>query len=117
MSAKITWRGVPQMSANCLTYADRVRAAVRAVADYFAPVMERYAKQNAPWTDRTSNARQSLYTMVEELSQDAVVLYLSHGVNYGVFLEVRWNGRYATIWPTIQAHLDAITKMLKGIFS
>lgn len=118
MAAKgrVVWRGAVEMGQNCTVYGDRVLAAVQAVADYFAPVFESYAKQNAPWTDRTGNARQALYAEVEQLSKDAVALYLAHGMAYGQYLEARWGGRYAIIWPTIQAHLQAISQMLQGIF-
>lgn len=97
-------------------YMARVRVAIRRVAEYYAPILESYAKTNAPWTDRTANARQSLHTFVEELSRNAVALYLSHGMNYGIHLETRYAGKYAIIWPTIAAHLPAIRQMLQRIF-
>lgn len=111
------WQGEQVMLNNCNVYADKVVQAARAVADYFAPVMVQYAKQNASWVDRTANARQTLHSWVEELANDVVALYLSHGVYYGIFLEAKWAGRYAIIWPTIQQHLEQITQMLQGIFS
>ena len=114
--ARVVWRGKVEMGQNCVLYGQKVIEAVRRVAAYFAPVMETYAKQHAPWTDRTGNARQSLNAWTEQLSQDVVALYLSHGVYYGVYLEYKYAGRYAIIWPTIQAHLDAIMQMLRGIF-
>jgi hypothetical protein len=116
MAGSVQWRGAVEMGNNCTIYGNKVIEAVRQVAEYFAPVFETYAKQNAPWTDRTGNARQSLHAWTEQLSKDAVALYLSHGVFYGQFLEYKYSGRYAIIWPTIQAHLDAIMRMLRGIF-
>jgi len=97
-------------------YMARVSVAIRRVAEYYAPILENYAKTNAPWTDRTANARQSLHTFVEELSRNVVALYLSHGMNYGIHLETRYAGRYAIIWPTIEAHLPVIRRTLQGIF-
>lgn len=116
MSASIEWTGVDNMVAQMTVYTNKVQTACRQVADYFAPVVETYAKQNAPWTDRTGNARQSLHAWVEELAKDTVYLYLSHGVEYGKWLEVANAGKYSIIYPTLQAHFQAISDMLKGIF-
>ena len=113
----IRWEGVDTMLNNLESYERRVRFAVRQVALFWAARLESYAKENAPWTDRTANARQSLHTWVEDLSQDTVRLYLSHGVNYGIYLEVRWAARFAIIWPSIQRHLPEIRQMLQEIFS
>jgi len=116
-SSSIQWRGTVDMGRNCTIYGNKVIEAVNQVAAYFAPVLETYARKNAPWTDRTSNARTGLHTWVEELSKDIVVLYLSHSVYYGIFLETRAAGRWSAVWPAIQAHLPKITAMLKSIFS
>ena len=113
---QIQWSGDREVSARMLEYQRRVEDVINRVALYWAAVFEAYAKENAPWTDRTANARQSLWTTVEALSQDTVALYLSHGVEYGVHLESRYAGRYAIIWPTIEAHLSQIGQMLQGIF-
>lgn len=112
---KVNFTGVPQMMGRMQTYQGRVLFAVEQVANYFAVVFEQQAKQNAPWQDRTANARQNLHAWVE-VASEIVTLYLSHGVDYGLYLEVGFAGRYAVIMPTIEAHLDAIRKMLQGIF-
>jgi hypothetical protein len=57
-------------------------------------------KQNAVWTDRTSNARQTLWAEAFDFS-DVVVLAFGHGVSYGTFLELANQGRYAIITPAI----------------
>ncbi len=116
MPARIEWSGDDVVRANMAAYGQRVQAAKLAVANYWAPVLEAYAKENAPWTDRTGNARQALHSFVRELSSDTVALYLSHGMSYGVFLELRWAGRYAVILPTLQQHYGAVAQMLRDIF-
>lgn len=114
--ATLTWQGSRQMLERIDEYGRRVHQAIRAVADYFAPVIETYAKENAIWTDRTANARQNLHGWVEELSKTVVSIWLSHGVEYGLWLEVAHQGRYQIIWPALQAHLEPIRQMLEGIF-
>lgn len=72
-----------------------------------AAAMEEWAKQNAPWTDRTGNARKGLYgfaggTHGGEEGKGAYYAGVSHGddIDYGIWLEVRWNGRYSIIDKT-----------------
>jgi len=115
-----TWDGTDkQMLDDLMLWGQKVMEAIRAVAEYFAPVIEAYAKQNASWTDRTGNARQGLHGYVEDFSSDVVALYLSYGagIDYSIYLELAHNGRYAIIIPTFEAHYAEIEKMLKGIFA
>lgn len=116
MTAKMEWSGVDDMIRRMQEYANKVQFALVQVANYWKAVFEAYAKENASWTDRTGNARQTLHGWVNELSNDTVELYLSHGVDYGLFLETKYAGKYSIVWPTIEAHLEAVRKMLQGIF-
>jgi len=93
-----------------------VRAAIGVLAVYFGVKMEIYAKQNAPWTDRTGNARQTLFSLVE-LTPGEAVLYLSHGVSYGKWLELCNQGRYAIIMPAMQVHYRELAGALQGLFA
>lgn len=116
-TVRIEWDGLDELGNAIVDYGERILEALRQVADYFEPVMEDYAKNNAPWTDRTGNARQMLNAFVEELSTEVVAIYLAHGMDYGKYLELRFQGRYAIIWPTIEAHLNPIREMLQEVFS
>lgn len=60
-----------------------------------------YAKDNAPWADRTGDARNGLDVEVDE-EDDVVYLTLFHTVDYGLWLEVIQSGRFATIMPTLE---------------
>ena len=95
-------------------YEKRVMAAIAALAKYFEPVLESHAKEHAPWTDRTGNARQSLFS-VSELAEDVVTLYLSHGMEYGKWLELCHSGKYSIIMKTLQAHYGDIKAALDGL--
>ena len=53
--------------------------------------LEEYAKLNAPWSDRTSHARQSLHGGVDT-DGSQFVLYLSQRVDYGIWLELAHAG-------------------------
>lgn len=56
---------------------------------------------NAPWHDNTGNARAGLNTVHEKEPMVEHRLVLYHSVNYGIWLEVRFSGRYAIIGPTM----------------
>lgn len=112
----VQWQGREDINRNLMLYTAKVREALLNLAQYFAARMEEYAKTNAPWQDRTANARQSLYAHAFTMAEEAVVIRLGHGVNYGIFLETRWAGKYSVLWPTIQAHLPQIRRMLDEIF-
>jgi hypothetical protein len=67
----------------------------------FARQVEAYAKEHAPWDDRTGDARAGLTAKGEQrLVYYAITLY--HTVSYGIWLEVRWDGKYAIIVPTLE---------------
>lgn len=83
-------------------YAAALTPAVTQVMRDFIDEIENYAKSNAVWEDRTGDARDGLTASVEE-DPVAPKLYLYHTVSYGVWLEVRFNGKYAIIMPTIEA--------------
>jgi hypothetical protein len=116
MKGTVKWNGERAVVARMAVYEKKVLEAVRGVADYFAPILEAYAKDHAPWTDETGNARQGLHGFVQELAKDVVAVYLAHGMDYGIHLERRWAGKYAIILPTLQAHYGEVAKMLQGIF-
>lgn len=105
-----------EIQRGLLEYERRVNSALMQLAEYLARIFEQEAKREAPWTDRTGNARQRLHAFTRAISQDVVEVWLSHGVEYGVYLETRFQGRYAIIWPTIEAHLAEIDRMLRAIF-
>lgn len=116
MSTQVQWSGLNDMLARLDEYGRRVNEALHQLALYFAPIVETEAKQNAPWTDRTGNARQGLHGFVEDLSASIVAIVLSHGVYYGVFLELKNQGRYAVIMPTLERHYQPVKDALDGIF-
>ncbi len=118
MSGRVDWGGTDKIVArNMGLYGQRAKNAAKSVANYWAPIVEAYAKENANWTDQTANARQTLHAFVDDAANDAVAIYLSHGMDYGLWLEIANSGKYAIILPALEAHYDPIIKMLREIFS
>lgn len=67
----------------------------------FARQVEDYARANAPWEDRTGDARHGL-TAQGEQRLVTYTITLFHTAEYGLWLEVRWDGKYAIILPTLE---------------
>lgn len=78
----------------------KTRAALGLYADTVAKKMEAHAKSNKPWVDRTGRAKQSLNSSWKWVG-DVARVELSHGVYYGIYLELCNEKRYAIIKPTI----------------
>lgn len=78
------------------------QVAIRMFAQEGAKKFENYAKMNRPWIDRTGHARQRLKGWAE-IFKDKVRIYIGHGVDYGVYLELCHEKRYAILQPTLNA--------------
>jgi hypothetical protein len=76
-----------------------VDAAVDLAFDTYEPIAETWMRDNAKWTDRTTNARNGLFAkhISDPMVEHQLVLY--HTMPYGLWLEVRWSGKYAIIGP------------------
>lgn len=109
------WDGDDEMLKRIQQYGDAVEGVAMEVAQYFAPQIEAAAKQDAAWTDRTGNARQGLFTTIRKNGK-SVSLYLSHAMDYGMWLELRHHGRYAIIMRTLSSFYPKIQRMFKGTF-
>lgn len=101
--AGLRWQVHPAQAwpALALTYQQRIEAGIVAIAQRWAPEIENYMKSQAPWTDRTGNARQGLHTEVHHVVGSMVEIVLAHGVHYGIWLEIRHGGAYAIVNPAL----------------
>ena len=82
------------------TMGTRADAAVRVFAEQGATKLRSYAQSNAPWTDRTGSARQRLNAYVSATA-NGYRITLAHGVEYGIWLELAHEKRFAIIPQTI----------------
>lgn len=55
-------------------------------------------QREAPWTDRTGEARKSLFAEAEE-TDGVVTISMGYGVEYGEYLERSHFGKFAVINP------------------
>jgi hypothetical protein len=78
-------------------------------------------KTKAPWTDRTTNARNGLHAGTDHTGSGAIgftthTITFAHGVDYGIWLEVANNGQYQIIMPTVVQVGGEIMKALDDMF-
>lgn len=102
MVAKIvaTFNGTQELQNQMANFDKKMMRVIVGQGLRIEPEMTAYAKKNAPWTDRTGNARAGLHT-AHSIGSNYFELVVAHSVPYGIWLEVRWSGKYAIIGPTI----------------
>lgn len=114
----ITWN--PSLE----SLADNVRGLKELIAkgmdnrgNYWSVELEGEAKQTAPWTDQTGNARKGL-TGRYEVQGNSLTIYLFHTVEYGPFLEMGTGKMrpFPVILPTMQRNYGKIMKDFSKIF-
>lgn len=74
-------------------------------------------KVNRPWTDRTGMAKALLNAKVSQPDNHTVRITLSHGVEYGIWLELAHGKNYAIIAPTIRDEGPRIVSDLNNLMS
>ena len=93
------------------TIGNRISFAVTSAA----AEMEGYAKQNAPWTDRTGNARRTLDGFVAQADEDNILIGVAGHMPYSPKLELFYGGRYAILMPTVDTYIPVImSKVVKA---
>lgn len=103
----------PQMAAK---YTQAIFQSGRRIAHEQAAEMQAYARSNAKWQDRTGAARAGLTATVEETGPIGTIV-LSHGVSYGIWLEIRFGGRDAIIAPTIDLFGGKVMRSLQNMIN
>ena len=99
---------------NLKAYEDKMRSALYILADTGAKMMEAWAKENANWVDRTSNARQGLKGSAY-WDKDTIIVVLSHSVDYGVWLELANQRKYAILQQSILSKKDELINNYKKL--
>jgi hypothetical protein len=142
MTTGIVWKVPPStLAVNIRKYQRDLETALAATCVYHGQKMQGSARRNAPWTDRTGNARSGLFFVFEasgmptvygEVTQQSanlnqrgaqfdtaadgtLVIWLSHTMYYGVYLELANGGKYAVILSTLLSHLPGLEASLKKL--
>lgn len=94
----------------------RANVALMALADTGAKQMEGYAKEHRPWTDRSGRARQGL-TGYTDTETEKIYIYLAQTVDYGLWLELANEKKYAVIDPTLKAKSPEIISSCQNLLN
>lgn len=90
------------LTTNMSSVPKKLERLIVAAVEYHATRGEAYMRINAKWKDRTSNARNSLNTSTIHSGSSHSIVF-AHGMPYGIWLEVRFAGRYAIIGRSVNA--------------
>ena len=90
--------------------------AVGMLCETAAKNLEGDAKEQAKWTDRTGTARQRLQGYTYRTSTGWRIV-LAHGVDYGIWLELANEKRFAIVGPLIDLASPYILKDFENLMS
>lgn len=108
--------GYDTLTPGIHSFGPKLFATISTFVEYQAPNVQDYAREHAPWTDRTGNARGGLFARAENKPpQFSIILY--HTVPYGIWLEVAHDRQYRIIEPTIQAEGKRIMAALNKLIA
>lgn len=107
--------GSRKVNKNLDGHINRLIAASVALGQDWAGNLEKEMKQDAPWQDRTGNARKGLKGS-SAMDDDNITITVGHSVDYGVYLELADDGKYAILKPTADKNRDAIYKSYERLW-
>ena len=93
----------------------RFQTSILILCEVAAAKMEEYAKDEAIWIDRTSNARQKLIGQAYYVTMDQVQIALSHQMDYGIWLELAHGRDYAILETAIEENIDELLNSIKRL--
>lgn len=98
----VQWHGLEASGAYLAGMAQEITGgATQALIEQLAEQAEDRMKLQAPWEDRTGEAREGL-TAVVDSDADTYRIHLGHTAEHGIFLETMQGGRFQIIQPTIR---------------
>lgn len=106
----------------------KLQRALYGVCRYWDGPIERYMKTEAPWRDRTANARNGLFATAQRLGKTSFAILLGHSVTYGIYLELPHThrredgseytiGPYPIVRPTMEKYAPKVLKTLTKILN
>jgi len=98
-----------QFNAKLNAYKVKKNLVARMAMDYETDKLTETMRDKAPWTDRTGMARSSIHKE-NHFDGDEISVSMGIGVDYGKYLEVYHEKRFATIMPTLLKNRGLILK-------
>jgi hypothetical protein len=97
--------------------ADAIERDIVALVERMLDPAQAWMQANAPWTDRTGQARANLYTDLEHAARQSVGMLLAHGptISYSVYLETMQMGRFAILAPAVDWWAPVLFREVQAI--
>lgn len=106
--AVVKWIISPEATAQSVElYMERVETRLLLEMQRVAQDIEAWAKSNHPWNNITGAAEAGLNCRAE-FTGAGVKITLAHGVDYGIWLEVKFAGKWGVIEKAMSAHYGDI---------
>lgn len=99
---------------NLKNFNENLKRNLAIVTDRRAAITEGELKQRAPWTDDTGAARSGLMAIPHH-GPGFIEIYMTYSVDYGIWLEIANNRKYAVIGPMMRIAGDNLMKDLQGL--
>ena len=93
---------------------ERLKTQLQVLGQATGQKIQEYAKENAPWTDRTGDARQRL-KYNSEINENGLTISIFHQMEYGIYLELCNNEKYAILKNSRDAMLPEFLDAVKHI--
>lgn len=116
----VKWKGMDELKTKVGSMPNATGRILTAITQYHAASARGKMKANAGWIDRTGNARNGLDAQAfgpagRKTGEYGIVLYGQ--VEYQIYLETKFDGRYAIILPTLQIEGTEMMKTVADLFS
>lgn len=109
----VHWIGLEASGEYLKEFASIVGETTSDVMDGIAEQAETRMKLQAPWEDRTGEARKELRSVtIHDEESGRHQLFLGHGVEYGQYLETMQGGRFQIIQPTLRWVADVLGRAI-----
>lgn len=101
---------------NLAEFDEKVHEFIVRDLEVTAPRAEVVLKAEAPWKDRTGAARDGLWCDPWWDKEGNYSILMGHTVEYGIYLETLWNGKFQVVMPVLVAvargFMESLTEML-----
>lgn len=101
--AEVEFVGLENVLENLRSLGIQTIGNIVAESQRTAAELENHSAIVAPWTDRTGNARASIYGYAD-INSETITIYHGIRVDYGIWLEIANGGRFRVIVPSVDKY-------------
>lgn len=84
----------------------------RGAAEEIGEILVEYAKSHHLWQPRTGQTDLTTQAVIEEVN-DMIEIALTTETDYSTFLELAREGRFAWLWPAMEANKGVIVEIMR----